>query len=297
MATNDAASFRPQSNMEVGYVGGGGGPDPMASAIAEYQRVMAPKNTHPMENYLGGVQSQEEYRPAMLQYLSNGGKQPGWFTGNFEVDKPNIDAAINATMTPQQQMVRQEAQQKSADLQEARQARLQLAKDVELRRAQDAAQKREGMKAKISIPNRDDRLQALQVLGGLAGEKFGGMPIQAQDAAAARAAAIAKSKVGTPEAQGVDFESLLGDAYNEMLLKGELKMPQESSFPYGFMGMGQAGATANFKPQIGGGAAAPVAPPPTAATVKRQPTAKDFELLKAHPEFKEAFKTKFGYLP
>jgi len=222
---------------------------------------------HPLENYLGGVQSQDEYRPAMLQYLASGGKKPKWFTGNYEVDKPNIEAAISATMTPKEQAIRQEAQTKMVDLEEARQARIQLAKEVELRRSQDAALKREGIKAQASIPKREDRLQALQVLGGILGEGFGRLSLQAQDAAAAKAASIAKAKVGTPEAQGVDFESLLSDAYNEMISKGELRMPQAGSF-FNLIGSGPVfDQPAAFKP--GGMAqpapqAAPKAPAPAA---------------------------------
>jgi hypothetical protein len=237
--------------------------------------------SHPLENYLGAVQSQDQYRPAMMQYLAAGGKRPKWFTGNFEIDKPQIEAAIAATMTPKEQAIRQETKQRMLDLEEARTARIDLAKEVEARRAQEAAQKREGIKAKAAIPNRDDRLQALQVLGGLVGAGFSQMPINAQDAAAAKAASIAKAKMGTPEAQGVDFESLLSDAYNEMILNGELKLPQEGTGLRGWFGVGQPEQTAGFKPR---GAEPPAAPasssekPAPSAPVKVQSRA-DYDSL------------------
>lgn len=203
----------------------------------------------PLENFLGSVSDQESYRPAMMQFVASGGQKPTWYTGNFEVDKPNIEAAINATMTPQQQMIRQEAQQKSADLQEARQARIALQREALTNREREAALKREGMQRKAAIPTRTDRLLAHDVLGGVLGDAYSTMPQATLDAIAARAAAGAKAKSGTEEAKGVDFEELLQDEVNGMLQRGELKLPQKGTGMRGFLNVGQPELPAEFKPQ------------------------------------------------
>lgn len=203
----------------------------------------------PFENFLGSVTDQESYRPAIMQYIAAGGKRPKWFTGNYEIDKPNIEAAINATMTPQQQLIRQEAKQKSADLQEARQARIEMQREALTNRERESALKREGMQRKAAIPTRTDRLLAHDVLGGVLGDAYSTMPQATLDAIAARAAAGAKSKSGTDEAKGVDFEELLQDEVNGMIQRGELKLPQKGTGMRGFLGIGQPELPAEFKPQ------------------------------------------------
>lgn len=207
------------------------------------------KPSHPLENFLGGVDSQESYRTAMMQYIASGGRRPKWYTGNYEADKGNIDAAIGATMTPMQQMQRAEAVQRNQDLEEARLARIQLAKDVEARRSREAALKREGISEKPAIPKREERIQALSVLGGMLGEGFDKMSQREQDAAATRAASIAKQNAMSESSKGVDFESLLQDAYNDMIAKGELKLPQEGTGLRGFLGIGQEAKPAGFSPK------------------------------------------------
>ncbi len=256
------------------YSGDTSGADPMTQALAEYERVMN-KPHPPLENYLARVSDPESYRTAITQYQAAGGRTPSWYTGNFEQDRPNVETAVAASMTPQQQQVRQEAQQKALDLEEARTARIQLAKDTEARKAKEAALTREGLAQKNAIPGKNERTTALYVLGGVLGDKFGNLSDREQDAAAARAASIAKQQKLSEEGKDVDFESLVSDAYTQMLASGELKMPEEGTtlgnLTHGLIGTQAKPAT--FKPATGAApvapAAAPVAP---AAAPSASPT-------------------------
>lgn len=211
---------------------------------------MGQKPSKPLENFLGGVDSQESYRTSMMQYLASGGRKPKWYTGNYEADKGNIDAAIGATMTPLQQMQRAEAAQRNQDLEEARLARIQLAKDVEARRSREAALKREGMAPKKIVPDKNERIQADTALASLLGEEaYNAMSHYSRMAVADKAASLAKTQMGTEEAKGVDYTSLLQDAYNELIASGELKLPQEGTGLRGFLGFGQEAKPAGFSPK------------------------------------------------
>lgn len=252
------------------------------------------KPDKPLENLLGSVDSQESYRTAMMQYLAAGGRKPKWYTGNYENDQGNIAAAIGATMTPLQQMQRAEAVQRNKDLEEARVERGKLAREREERLSREAALKREGMATKPAIPKRDERIQALNVLGGVLGEGFDQMSQREQDAVATRAASIAKQNAMSEDGKGVDFESLLQDAYNDMIAKGELKLPQEGTGLRGFLGFGQESKPAGFSPK---GTTPQGQAPQGPSTQKAQAPAAAIEYLKAHPELRDAFKKKYGYLP
>lgn len=222
----------------------------MAQALSEYRQVMN-KPHAPLENYLAGANDSDTYRTGVMQYMASGGKVPGWYTGNFDKDKPNIDAAVNATMSPQQQLIRQEAQTRMADSTESREARLKLQQETERRRAQDSAAKREGLQQQRAIPSKGDRLQAHEVLGGIMGEGYITAPQHVLNAAAEKAASIAKSQMSEPGAVGVDYESLLQDAFNDMIAKGELKLPDKGTYLGDLTGglIGKESKPAGFSPQ------------------------------------------------
>lgn len=252
------------------------------------------KPTHPLENYLGGVTSQDDYRTSMMQYISTGGKRPKWYTGNFEVDKPNIDAAISSTMTPMQQIDRENAKTRIADLKESKDARIELAKKAQDDKTKEDALKREGLEKKAVIAKREERLQAHTVIAGILGAEAINIPEEEINAIATRLASRAKTKFDPSE--GGDFEEALQNEVDGMIAAGELKLPEPST------GLGKLGsyvglgtAKQDFKFNSRG------AEPQAAATPVTQgrptPNAGHMQYLKAHPEFKEQFKAKFGYLP
>ncbi len=185
---------------------------------------------HPLENYLGGVKDQESYRPAMLQYLSNGGRRPKWYTGNYETDAPNINAAISATMTPEQQMKRHEVQIRQQDLEEQRKARNQLYKDKEAEREREAAAKQELGKQKAQSIGREDKLTAHSVLAGVLGPDYATTDKGTLDAMGVRIASRAKSMMNSEEGKGLDLEEAMQSAVDDMVLTGELKMPTEGTW-------------------------------------------------------------------
>jgi hypothetical protein len=240
---------RPDNNMLIRF-SGAGPTDNIESAIAEYQKVMAPKNKHPLENYLGSVSDQESYRPAILQYLANGGRLPQWHTGNYEVDQPNIEAAIASTMTPEQQMKRSEVQEKNKDLKEARNARIAIAQQTQKDKERMDAAKREGMLQALK-PNREDRISAHNVLSGILGNDYLTVPKDTVDAISERIASRAKTAMSDPENKGVDYESLMQEEVNDMILNGELKMPDKGSFlgNISFGVLGKESQKTEFNPQ------------------------------------------------
>lgn len=201
----------------------------------------------PVENYLASVSGPEDYRSTMLQYLAQGGKKPKWYTGDYDLDKQNIETAIAVTMTPQQQLVRQDAHQKLQDLQEARQARLDLQKQKLNEQTRAQAAKQAGLEANQSlkaIPTKEQRTQALGALESALGtEVFNQLPIDQQDSAARMIAAKAKAALMSPEGKGVDFETLIQDQLDEMIAKGQLNPGKEGSF-FGLIG----GEKPSFKP-------------------------------------------------
>ncbi len=188
------------------------------------------KPEHPLENYLGGVKSQEEYRTSMMQYIASGGKKPKWYTGNFETDQPNIEAAIGATMTPQQRMQRDEVKVRQEDLNETRDARIQAAKDSAVERQREQAAKQEGIKQKAATVTREDKVTAHNVLGGVLGADYAKTPKVMLDAVAARVAAGAKKMLNKPEAKDADIEELMSEEIDHMIQRGELKMPDKGTF-------------------------------------------------------------------
>jgi hypothetical protein len=195
----------------------------------------------PLENYLASVSGPDDYRTTMMQYLAQGGKKPSWYTGDYESDKGNIETSIAATMTPQQQLVRQDAHQRLADLQESRKARLELQKEKLAEQAKAQAAKQAGIANKTPnpnqiIPNKDQRSQALGALESALGSSvFSQLPPDQQDSAARTIAAKAKAAMMTPEGKGIDYETHLQDQLDEMMATQQLNPGKEGSF-FGLIG-------------------------------------------------------------
>jgi len=278
------ASFRPATTTPsmVGYYGGGGGKDPMAEALKEYQQVMGPKNqTHPLENYLGAVDSPESYRTAMMQFVANGGKRPNWYTGNYDMDKGNIDVALNATMTPQQQEVRMEAQERLAATKESREANRALREKAQMQKDREDALKREDKekaRALRTIPSPTQLKSATDALETrLGADMFDQMPAEQRTAVAREISAKAKTRLAT-EGTDADYNSLVEEELDKTVASGRLTMGKEGSW---FFNMGAE--KPSFKPSSGKGPASA----PAAA----------LEYLKSHPEAKVQFKAKYGYVP
>lgn len=230
------ASFRPQTTSPtmVGYYGGGGGPDPMAEALKEYQQVMGPKQgVRPFENYLGAVDSPESYRTAMMQYVANGGKRPQWYTGNYDMDKGNIDVALSSTMTPQQQEVRAEAQERMAMTKESRDANRALREQTQMSKDREHAMKREDKDKALAlrtIPNPAQLKSATDTLESRLGiPLFDAMPAEQRTAVSRQVAARAKQRLAT-EGTAADYNSLVEEEMDKAVASGELKMGKEGSW-------------------------------------------------------------------
>lgn len=158
------ASFRPHSNMEVMYYGGGGGPDPMVEALNEYRAATQPKISVPVENYLAAATSQETYGPAMKQYVGKGGHAPSWFTGDFAHDKPFIDTAVAATMSPKDQMIRHESMQKIQIGDERLKAYEEFKREQNRLKEREAADKQAGRESKKSLVPTDKEKGMIDLL-------------------------------------------------------------------------------------------------------------------------------------
>jgi hypothetical protein len=173
----------------------------------------------------------------MMQYLSAGGKKPAWYTGDYETDKVNIDAAIEASMTPMQQLTRKSQQENLQSLQENREAQLELRKQAQADKVREQVAKREAIKPKTSevIPTKNERVMADEALEGLLGsETYTQLPPEQAADVARTVAARAKAKMNTLEGKGVDYESLVQDELQELMAKGELKKGKEG----GWFGIG-----------------------------------------------------------
>lgn len=195
----------------------------------------ASQKRNPIANYLSGVTGQDDYRSAMIQYLSAGGKKPDWYTGDYASDKMNIDTAIEASMTPREQLQRREAQQRLDQLQDYRQERLNLQKQAQQDKVREQVAKREAVKPTQIIPTSNERKMANEALEGVLGaDMFDQLPREQTNEVARTVAAKAKAKMATPEGKGLDYETLLQDELDELIAKGQLKKGKEG----GWFGIG-----------------------------------------------------------
>jgi hypothetical protein len=274
--TNAIANYQPNQDWANKGV-----PDDMTKAIEDYHKLMAKPGGHPLENFLGGVDDQESYRPAMMQYVASGGKRPAWYTGNYEKDKSNIDTAINATMTPEQQMKRQEAQTKQQDLQETRAARITAVDRAATDKEKESASKREALAQKAMTVHREDRIGAHNVLVGALGPDYLTTPSNITDAISERIASAAKAKRGTPEAEGLSTEELMQDEVNSMIARGELKLPEKGNYlgnlTHGIIGTQSSPAQFNRQ------GTQPTAAPTEPAAAPTEPAAAPAPIVAAAP--------------
>ncbi len=243
---NESPSPIDSSAVRTGYSGYGN--DAMTNAIqnwnpgnewsnkgvpASIENQVLPARTpaHPMENYFGSISSQEEYRPALMQYLAAGGKRMPFMTGNWEHDAPQIEAVVNATMTPEQQMKRREIEQRNAELEEARKARIQIAKDKEAARQREVAAKQEAAVQKAQSIGREDKLTAHSVLAGALGPDYAKTDKGTLDAMGVRIASKAKAMLNTEKGKGLSLEEAMQKQIDQMVLNRELVLTEATGIP------------------------------------------------------------------
>jgi hypothetical protein len=187
----------------------------------------------------------------MMQYIASGGKSPQWYTGNFETDQPNIEAAIGATMTPMQRMQRDDVKVKQEDLQVQREAQRQVKKDAAQQHIREQAAKQEGIKQKAATIGREDKLTAHSVLAGVLGADYSTTDPNMLNAISVRVAAGAKKMLNTPEAGDSNIEDLMQEEVDNMIQRGELKMPEKGTFlgrwSQGILGQQASGTKFNRK--------------------------------------------------
>lgn len=202
----------------------------------------------PLPNYLASAQDQDSYQTSMLQYLSQGGKKPQWYTGDFEQDQGNIKAAVSATMTPAQQLQRQEAEQRLQDLQEARKARIQLQKDSLEERKKQHALSREASKPSNLVPTKNEQQLVSDALESqLTPELFQQLPPDQANSVIREVSAKAKAIMKSTEGQGQDYNQIVEEQLAQMIASGRLKPGQEGSGLRGFLGIGQASEKPSFQ--------------------------------------------------
>jgi len=269
------------------YIGGGGGPDPMVEALNEYKQAMQPKISVPVENYLGAAHNQETYQAAMKQYQQRAGKTPGWFTNDYEHDKPFIETAIAATMSPKDQMIRKEAEQKIA------QGDTKLKKWEDFKREQQRLKDREitakieGGEAKKSVvPTDKEKVIVGELLK--ASEAYPNIDPKSIQAITDMAASRVKFRMIKEKG---DFSEMVREELDDIM--DTLVQGQGSMF--GLM-PGKKKLPGGDKPAVDKSSGAPPAKSTKPPGVPAAP-AGAIDYLRQHPEAKEQFRQKYGYLP
>jgi len=251
------AKLREQQGYGVAETG-----DAYSDARLRDQLGLPPKGREsktPLENYLGAVDSPESYRTAMMQYVASGGKKPQWYTGNYEMDQGNIETALEATMTPQQQLVRSESRERLAGAKESREASRLLREQAALAKDRENALKREDKGKALAlktIPSSDQVVKATDTLESrLGAEQFDAMPAEQRTAVARQISSRAKARLAM-EGSAADYNSLVEEEMDKAIANGELKMGKEGSWFF------NRGAEApSFKPSSREPQAAPAGAP------------------------------------
>ena len=273
------AKLREQQGLGVAVSG-----DAYSDARLRDQLGLPPKDRvqkTPLANYLGAVDSPESYRSAMMQYIAGGGQKPRWYTGNYEMDKQNIDTAINATMTPKEQLIRQEAQDRIESTKVQREA-TQLYKEEQLRlREREMAAKREKVVPQKSVPTKDERNMALdateEVLGA---DLFAKMPSEQQNGVAREVASRAKARIA--QGEKAEYGDILNEELDKLIAEGKLKPGKEGSW---FFGMGGEAPSFSSRGVVGVKPAAAVPPVPKSGEV-----VKGYQYLGGDPSNRASWK-------
>lgn len=220
----------------------------------------------------------DAYREAMMQYIQAGGSPPAWYTGDIELDRPNVKRLADASMTRAQQLTvqhqavtediadRRLKRQQDLDQQNiavenrriaATEERLRVekawkeaeAKRLETRDARDR-EKIAVDRAKLLEVKREDVDTAFQVIKSVFEEKGAAMPTPALMEAKAREIAAKAKRRYAEGGREEDFPAIV-----EEMVKREIKA--------GGIGVEEGGWFSKDKGKIklgGGQASQPAAP-------------------------------------
>ena len=189
------------------------------------------------------------YQPLMLERMAQGKEIPKWYTGNYETDKPFIQAAANAALTRQQQVeadnkatraeiynmktegaiakAQAQAIQAQAELERKRQKdeNLRIWREQEQKQKdKDLALKQQKLEKKQSlVPSKTELGMALDTV--LEHPELKGLDSASQNAAATEIAAKAKKSLTDDDT--IDYADALSEAASEVA-----KRVKPSSIPF-----------------------------------------------------------------